>query len=96
MLEPIAFLSYTTFDNAHDEDAIAWFCERLSGEVRMQTGKSFPIFRDRKDIRWGQNWKERIEQGIDAATFLQVFKGRSAEFNSFNQASFHLIWIHTV
>jgi len=70
MLEPIAFLSYTTFDNAHDENAIAWFCERLSSEVRMQTGKSFPIFRDKKDIRWGQNWKARIGEGIDAATFL--------------------------
>ena len=70
MVEPIAFFSYTTFDNAHDEDAMARFCERLSGEVRMHTGKPFPIFRDKKDIRWGQNWKARVEQSIDTATFL--------------------------
>lgn len=70
MLEPIAFLSYTRFDNAHDEDRIAWFCERLSGEVKMQTGRPFPIFRDKKDIKWGQRWRERIENGLDEAVFL--------------------------
>jgi parallel beta-helix repeat protein len=70
MLKPIAFLSYTTFDNAHNKGAIADFCDRLSGEVRIQTGKLFPIFRDKKDIKWGQNWNARIEQGLDSTTFL--------------------------
>ena len=70
MLEPIAFLSYTRFDNAHDEDRIAWFCERLSGEVKMHTGRPFPIFRDKKDIKWGQRWRERLEEGLDEAVFL--------------------------
>jgi parallel beta-helix repeat protein len=70
MPEPIAFLSYTRFDNAHDEDRIARFCERLSGEVKMQTGQPFPIFRDKKDIKWGQRWRERIEEGLDEAVFL--------------------------
>ncbi len=70
MLEPIAFLSYTRFDDAHDEERIAWFCERLSGEVKMQTGQPFPIFRDKKDIQWGQRWRERIEECLDEAVFL--------------------------
>jgi parallel beta-helix repeat protein len=70
MPEPIAFLSYTRFDNAHDEDRIAQFCERLSGEVKMQTSQPFPIFRDKKDIKWGQHWRERIEEGLDEAVFL--------------------------
>jgi F-box protein 11 len=70
MPEPIAFLGYTRFDNAHDEDRIAQFCERLSGEVKMQTGCPFPIFRDKKDIKWGQRWRERIEESLDEAVFL--------------------------
>jgi parallel beta-helix repeat protein len=70
MPEPIAFLSYTRFDDTHEEERIAKFCERLSGEVRMQTGQPFPIFRDKKDIQWGQRWRERIEEGLDAAVFL--------------------------
>jgi parallel beta-helix repeat protein len=70
MPEPITFLSYTRFDNTHEENRIAEFCERLSGEVKMQTGQPFPIFRDKKDIQWGQRWRERIEEGLDAAVFL--------------------------
>lgn len=70
MLEPIAFLSYATSDDVHEGGKIAEFCERLSGEVKMQTGKPFHIFRDKKDIGWGENWKKRVEQGLDAATFL--------------------------
>lgn len=72
MPEPIAFLSYTGFDNIHEENRIAEVCERLSGEVKMQTGQPFPIFRDKKDIQWGQRWRERIEEGLDEAVFLIV------------------------
>ncbi len=45
-------------------------CGLLSAEVRVQSGERFHIFQDRNDIQWGQNWKERIEQSIDAVTFL--------------------------
>jgi len=69
-LQPIAFLSYVRFDDKHDEGRITKFRERLSQEVRMQTGEEFPIFQDRNDIRWGQNWKERIEESVDGSTFL--------------------------
>jgi F-box protein 11 len=70
MGEPIAFLSYTRFDDAHEEGKITQFCERLSAEVKFLTGREFPIFRDNKDIKWGQSWRSRIEQGLDAAVFL--------------------------
>jgi len=36
----------------------------------MQLGEDFPIFQDRNDIQWGQNWEERIEKSLDAVTFL--------------------------
>jgi F-box protein 11 len=42
----------------------------LSGEVRIQTGEAFEIFQDRNDIAWGQQWKSRIEDALDAVTFL--------------------------
>jgi F-box protein 11 len=66
MAEPIAFLSYTHFDDQHEQNKIADFCERLSREVRMQSGIEFPIFLDKKAIQWGQRWRERI----DGAAFL--------------------------
>jgi len=68
--KPIAFLSYVRFDDKHDEGRITKFRERLSQEVRMQTGEEFAIFQDRNDIHWGQNWKERIEESLDGSTFL--------------------------
>lgn len=38
----------------------------------MQTGEEFPIFQDRNDIAWGQNWQVRIDQALDAVTLLVV------------------------
>jgi parallel beta-helix repeat protein len=65
---PAAFLSYV-----HDDDKyghITTLRERLSDEVRMAIGIEFVIFQDREDIRWGQNWKKRLEESIDEVTFL--------------------------
>ena len=63
-------MSYVRFDDQHENGRLTEFRNRLSGEVRMQTGVEFSIFQDRNDIKWGQNWKERIEDSIDDSTFL--------------------------
>lgn len=68
--KPIAFMSYVRLDDQHENGRLTQFRERLSGEVRMQTGEEFEIFQDRNDIQWGQRWKERIEDTLDAITFL--------------------------
>jgi hypothetical protein len=67
---PAAFLSYSRFDDEHDKGRISTIRERLSGEVRAQTGEQFEIFQDRQDIAWGQQWKRRIADSLDAVTFL--------------------------
>jgi len=69
-LKPAAFLSYVRFDDEHEDGRLSEFRKRLSGEVRMQTGEEFPIFQDRNDISWGQNWQKRIDDSIDHSTFL--------------------------
>src|SRR5258708_31004500 len=69
-LKPAAFLSYVRFDDEHEDGRLSEFRKRLSGEVRMQTGEEFPIFQDRNDISWGQNWQKRIDESIDHSTFL--------------------------
>jgi parallel beta-helix repeat protein len=66
----MAFLSYVRFEDQHNDGRLSEFRERLSVEVRAQTGDEFPIFQDRNDIKWGQNWQERIEDSIDKVTFL--------------------------
>jgi hypothetical protein len=62
---PAAFMSYVRFDDAHEDGQLSEFRERLAGEIRIQTGREFPIFQDRNDIAWGQNWRQRIEETLD-------------------------------
>jgi cobaltochelatase CobT len=64
---PVAFMSYVHADDKYGR--LTEFRQYLSDEVRMQIGEEFPIFQDR-DIQWGQNWQERIEESLDEASFL--------------------------
>ena len=67
---PSAFLCYARSDDKHDRGDISTLRERLSGEVRAQTGKEFEIFQDRESIEWGENWRRRIDNSLNAVTFL--------------------------
>lgn len=68
--DPVAFLSYVRADDEHERGRITALRARLEGEVRMQTGKPFSIFQDRKDISWGQQWRERLDTELFNVTFL--------------------------
>ena len=70
---PVAFLSYARFNDEHDEQHISYLRERLAAEVETVSGERFPIFQDRRDIRVGQQWRERIDQALDATTLLIAF-----------------------
>jgi parallel beta-helix repeat protein len=66
--KPAAFMSYVHADDKYGH--LTTFRERLGDEVRVQTGVEFSIFQDRKDIHWGQNWRDRIEGSLDEVAFL--------------------------
>ncbi|NSY45960.1 cobaltochelatase CobT-related protein [Agrobacterium tumefaciens] len=68
--DPIAFLSYVRTDDEHERGRITALRQRLEGEVRIQTGRPFVIFQDKKDILWGQQWKERLDTELFNVTFL--------------------------
>src|SRR5215470_7401202 len=63
-------MSYVRLDDQHENGQLSQFRERLSAEVRVQSGEDFPIFQDRNDIAWGQAWQERIDKALDGATLL--------------------------
>jgi CBS domain-containing protein len=65
-----AFLSYTHFDDEHNENFITRFRDALIKEVQSQTGEKIGVFQDRTDISWGQNWRRRIEHALNEANFL--------------------------
>jgi hypothetical protein len=67
---PAAFMCYARFDDG--DGNLSEFRRRLASEVQSQTGHEFAIFQDR-DIAWGQNWRKRIDEALDAVTLLLVF-----------------------
>jgi hypothetical protein len=90
---PAAFFSYVRFNDEHDDGRLSQFCDWLGREVRAQTGDPFEIWQDRRSISWGQQWRHRIDEGLQAATLLIVvvtpswFKSPTcrAEFDRFRE-----------
>lgn len=69
-LKPIAFLSYAHIDNLQDNGRVVEIGTRLSTEMLVQTTRQFDVLVDRNIIKWGQNWRNRLEAAIDSSTFL--------------------------
>jgi parallel beta-helix repeat protein len=67
--EPVGFFSYVHDDDTHEDGRLTQLYQRLVGEIRMHTGEHFEIFHDR-DIRWREQWRQRIDGALDLATFL--------------------------
>jgi hypothetical protein len=68
--EPVAFLSYVRADDTNDNGNILRICQQLRKELESRTGAPFPIFVDREDIDWGENWRARINESLESATLL--------------------------
>jgi F-box protein 11 len=65
---PAAFLSYA---HADDRDGdITRLVGRLASEVGAYIGEEFAVFQDKQDLGWGQAWRRRVEESLDATTFL--------------------------
>jgi len=68
--QAVGFLSYAHYDNSLDDGLIVKIAQRITAEVRAQTGETFDLFIDRDDIKWGQTWRTRIEESVDASSFF--------------------------
>jgi F-box protein 11 len=67
--KPSAFLSYAHVDYQFTGGRVSTLCSSLSREVQLLTGDEFKIFKD-SDIEWGENWRQRIKESLNAVTFL--------------------------
>ncbi len=66
-----AFLSYARLDDEYEDGAVSGFRARLEAAVRQYTGqREFQIYQDTRDIRWGQQWKEALEQALEDVFLL--------------------------
>lgn len=68
---PLAFMSYVRLDDQSVNNHISELRRHLSSAVRLHTGqREFHIFQDREDIQFGQRWKDRVRDSINAATLF--------------------------
>lgn len=67
---PDALMSYTRFDDEQSGAYLTTFREKLCGEVRAHTGRPFHIFQDIEDIKWGQQFEQRIDQALETIMFF--------------------------
>ena len=64
------FWSYSHADNNSDRNRIVQLAEDLRVEYASLTGTELHVFVDRADIKWGDAWRNSIEQALDASTFF--------------------------
>ncbi|WP_461123926.1 TIR domain-containing protein [Saccharothrix stipae] len=66
----IGFWSYAHDDDRSARGGIRKLSESIAEEYDLLTGRRLELFVDRTALRWGDNWKERIDTGLSAATFF--------------------------
>lgn len=67
------FFSYSRHDDEHEGGLISALRESLISEFRFQTGQEIFVFLDKSSIDHGENWRRKLEKGIDNTSFLLVF-----------------------
>src|SRR5690242_1019991 len=67
---PKAVFSYVRYVDEHDVGRLTRLRARLQGEIRAQTGLTFEIFQDVSDLKWGDQWRERLQDALVGSLFL--------------------------
>src|SRR5215216_2598125 len=68
--EPAGFWSYVHADDDAEGGRILSLASRLAAAYRLLTAEDLQLFRDRDDVRWGDEWRSRIDQAIAGTTFF--------------------------
>jgi predicted AAA+ superfamily ATPase len=64
------FLSYVHDDDRHSGGRMVQFAKDVVDAYAFLTGGMVELFVDRDNIRWGQQWKRRLDEQLDRTTFL--------------------------
>jgi predicted AAA+ superfamily ATPase len=66
---PALFVSSVHRDNETEGGAILAFAKDLADRFEFLTGEGLAVFAD-TDIGWGEPWKQRLDTGMEQATFF--------------------------
>jgi hypothetical protein len=64
------FWSYANEDDRLDRGGILRLADLIANEFALVAGREIRIFADRKDLDWGDQWRERIDESLAETTFL--------------------------
>lgn len=67
---PKAFFSYVRNVDEHDAGRLSRLRDRIQGEIRVQTGLDVEVFQDIRDLKWGDNWQQRLNEALTGSMFL--------------------------
>ncbi|MBV7701009.1 toll/interleukin-1 receptor domain-containing protein [Streptomyces sp. TRM70350] len=67
---PAGFWSYTHRDDEIEEGRIRRLASKIANEFEGITADEFDVFIDKKDIRWGDEWRKRIDSALTGSTFF--------------------------
>jgi len=65
-----AFLSYAHADNDREQGRILHLRDLIRDEFETLTGETIEIFTDNPEIRWGQDWRARLDEALQETTFF--------------------------
>lgn len=64
------FWSYVHDDDRAEGERIVQLAKDVEGEFELRTGEQITLFLDREDIGWGDDWREKIDQGLASVAFF--------------------------
>jgi hypothetical protein len=66
----LGFWSYVHDDDDDEGGRITTLAGHLSRRVRLLTGTQFPIFLDKSNLGWGDDWRNRIQEALLSTAFF--------------------------
>ncbi|WP_310713401.1 toll/interleukin-1 receptor domain-containing protein [Streptomyces lydicus] len=68
--DPAGFWSYTHRDDEIEEGRIRRLAQKIANEFEGITAETLHVFLDKQDIKWGDEWRHRIDNALTGSTFF--------------------------
>src|SRR4051812_13855319 len=70
ILNATGFWSYVHADDQAEGGRILALAHHLQEEYALLTGDKLRLFLDRDDLRWGDEWREKLDHALAGVTFF--------------------------
>jgi hypothetical protein len=64
------FWSYVHADDEAEGERISRLARDVRSQYELLTGESIELFLDKDDLSWGEDWRERIDDGLASTAFF--------------------------